>query len=483
MGVRRVRLCALALAVGLIGLGRGEAAAVYRRWRFSNTVLLGHRWLEAGRFERTADSVRQAWALDAKRPESWRLASELAWRQAQPGRAIEYAAKAAGASGYRIGYVLDWADLALGVADLTAAEQALAHLPSEELRSSARALRLAAQLAGRRGNYLAARDWLSAILALDLVNRSPELRSDEAQQGRVLLQTGRAADRRQGLELLERCAQDRGLIGRYAVRALVADSVSNPSGSSTLKWAQALLSHPLCTLDDTQFCLRAAAPATDGTFGTVFASARSKLATSQLRSAELLEWLGQCGRIKEALEWARAVNSADVTAAPLFVAVAETFRQASQWRDLENWTSLADWGSGMGLIQSTYRWMALSQLGEAEVADAEAAFAKLKAAAPTAGPETMMAAQLLYTWGQSERSAELLWLLSADPRLTSRALGMLIRHYQTQRDGPGLYRAIEAWRRLAAAGRKAEALDVLRSLDPNSMTREQAAWCAAVLHG
>jgi len=443
---RCVLLVALALALAQLGFAHGEVASLYRRWRLNNTLLLGQKWLKAGRLERAADSVGQALALNPNRPEPWRLASQLAWRRAQKAQAFALAARAARVSGNRIDYVLAWAELALAGADLTEADHALATLAPEALRNSSRALRLSAELASRQGDGRTARDLLRATIALDHKVKSPDLRSDEAQLGTVLLSTGIGGDRRQGLELLGHCAESKDVFGRFALRVLLADSVNEANSAATSRWAQALLDHPLCTMADTQSCLAAAGHADDATFRILFASIKAKLATSQLRSAELLQWLSQIGRTKEALAWARAVNSVDVTSPPLFVAVAETFRQACQWRELENWTGLSDWGSGVGLMQLAYRWIALSNLGAAE--EAEAVLTKLKGDAPGKGSQALLVAQLLYTWGETDRSVDLLWSINNTPPVDIQASGMLIRHYQMRRDCAGLYRAFEAWRSL-----------------------------------
>jgi hypothetical protein len=64
------------------------------------------------------------------------------------------------------------------------------------------------------------------------------------------------------------------------------------------------------------------------------------------------------------------------------------------------------------------------------------------------GPEALLVAQMLYSWGRTEPSLELLWGISADARAGVGALGMLVRHYQVQRDAFGLYRAFASWHRL-----------------------------------
>ena len=450
----RSRLAAtLVVAASLLIFGGRLIPDIYKRWRLGNTVLLGQRWMEAGRFLRASEEVEKALALDSHRPEPWRLASQLAWKQGQTSKAFEYAAKAAEISENRVDYVLPWVRMALLRADFTEASHALAQLAPENLRASSPALRISAETAGRRGDYRAARDFLNAALAVDVKAGNADLRSDEAQLGMVLLQTGISEDRSRALELLARCSQSKDAVGRFALRNLLSDSAAKSNQAETAKWARALLAHPLCTLVDAHACLTAVAPADEATFGNMFAAVKKMLAPSQLRSAELLGWLGSMGRTKEALEWARSINAAEVNCPPLFVSVAEIFRQASQWRDLEMWTGLAEWGPGVSLLQLNYRWVALAKAGDTEMA--EAALSELKGNALGKGPEAMLVAQLLYAWGLTDQAADLLWVLSRDPKVDIKAVGMLIRHYQVQRDSAGLHRAFAAWCQLRPNDRTA----------------------------
>jgi thioredoxin-like negative regulator of GroEL len=423
-----------------------ELGRAYARWTVDNTVLLGQRWLDAGRLDRAAEESARALALDSRRPEPWRLASELAWRQGRKVLALDDAGNAARVGGYAPGFVLPWAELALLASNPDLAERALAHLPPAERLSSARALRAAAEAAELRGDYRTARDRWAAAAAIAAAAKDPAARADEVRLAMALLVSGPASDRQRGLGLLARQSHAGDAWGRLALRVLLADSVRAKDFPAAMAWAEALRRHPLGTLEDLRACLQAASRAGDAPFRTLFPEVQATLSTSQLRSAELLGWLGQMGRTNEAAAWAQSINEADVTTPPLFVGVAEALRQASRWRDLENWATLADWGAGVGLLQKAYRGEALARLGEA--GSAEARFLQLNDAAKGRGPEALLTAQLMYSWGQADRAVALLWVARQDPRTAVEALGMLVRHYQVKRDAAGLYQAFAAWHRL-----------------------------------
>jgi tetratricopeptide (TPR) repeat protein len=284
------------------------------------------------------------------------------------------------------------------------------------------------------------------VVALDAAAKAAALSPDEIQMGKFLLLAGAPDDRRRGLTLLARHAQARDLGGRLALRILLADSVHEKDAASVAKWADALRLHPFCTLEDLHACLLACSRADPAHFTPLLSAVKTKLAPSQLRSAELLGWLSQMGRIREAAEWARSVRSVDVDCPPLFIAVAEALRAAALWPELEQWTRLGQWGPGVGLLRQAYRAEALAQLGDRD--SAETVLRQVGNQAEGRAAESFLAAQLLYSWGRSEQAVELLWRISRDPRQGTAALGMLVRHYQTRRDATGLYRAFDAWHRL-----------------------------------
>jgi cytochrome c-type biogenesis protein CcmH/NrfG len=423
-----------------------ELGRAHDRWKLYNTVLLGQRWLDAGHLDRASEKVAQAVALYASRPEPWRLASELAWQRGQKAPALDAASHAARLSGNAPDYVLDWAELAVLDSNPEEAERALATLPSSADHTSARALRLQAEIAERQGNTAAARDQWAATVAVDVATKNPALGSDEIRLGAVLLISAAPADRHRAAELLAGRAQARDQWGRSALRLLLSDAVRRKDSASALKWAEALRLHPLCSLKDIRACLLAASQADDAHFAAMLSSVKGAFAPSQLRSAELLGWLTQMGRTREAGQWARSINAADVKSPPLFVAVAEALRQGSFWPDLESWAGPVDWNPGVSLLQQAYRCEALEQLGK--VGQAEDLMLQLQRRAESKGPEALLVAQMLYSWGRTDPSVKLLWGISADPRAGVGALGMLVRHYQVQRDAFGLYRAFESWHRL-----------------------------------
>ncbi len=424
---------ALLVAVGY-GLGPG-----YDHWEAFTTRRIAKRWLQAGRLDRAAEAIQQALAIDSHRPEPWRMASELALRQGRSRGAVAFARRAAELSGYLTDDVLVWAETAVLGSNLDAADQALAHLDPVLARTSPRALRVVGDLALRRGRYSVARDRFAAALALDTAARAAEVPSDEARLGRALLRAATPAERAEGIARLTRSGADRGVWGRSALRALLDDAVARHDAVATVKAAEALRAHPLCTLEDARRCLFAVSPVDDAAFQRQFASVKAAMAASQMRSADLMGWLGQMGRSREAVAWARTLKASEIQADPLFIAVAEAYRQAALWRELKEWTDAAPWGIDVRIMQRAYAWAACDGLGAP--ADAQNEWTALVLRARSNPPEALLVAKMLYTWRQIDRSVALLWLLAADDGVGEDALETLARHYRVSRDAAGQYRA------------------------------------------
>jgi len=411
----------------------------YDRWEAFTTRRIAERWLRAGRLDHAAEAIQQALAMDSHRPEPWRMASELALRQGRSRGAVAFARRAAELSGYLPEDVMVWAETAVLSSDLDAADQALAHLGPDRIRTSPRALRVIGDLALRRGRYGVARDRFAAALALDTAAHAAEVPSDEARLGRALLHAPTPAERAEGIARLSRSGADRGVWGRSALRALLADAVARQDAVATVKAAEALRAHPLCTLEDARRCLFAVSPVDEAAFQRQFAAAKADMGASQLRSADLMGWLGQMGRSREAVAWARTIKATEIQADPLFIAVAETYRQAALWRELKQWSEAAPWGAQVKVMQEAYGWAASAALGAG--GDAQREWLALAGDARSNPPEALLVAKMLYTWGKVDQAVDLLWRLADDAGVGEDALAMLARHYRVSRDAAGQYRA------------------------------------------
>jgi hypothetical protein len=433
----------LLLVAGLGGWG-------YHRWARTNSVRIARQWLEAGRLDRAGTALQEAIASEPGLPETWRLASVLAWREGNRPASADFARKAAAAGQFQTEDVLAWSEAAILADDAEQAQAALAHLDPATLAASARGLRVAGDVARRGQDFAGARGQFENALRLDAAAGAKTLAPDEVPLGIVCLQTGVSADRTRGQELLSKWAADPQW-GVDALRALLADATAHQARDDMARWAEALRLHPRCTLGDIPVCLRAFAEADPAKYRSILATLEERSRATPGESAELLGWLVQIGQGAEALRWSRTLDPRLARTPPLAPAVAEALRATGRWQDLQDWVDHGEWGHDVGFLGSAYGFLAARRLGNG--AKADEAWRGLRADGGLSPAHAYFAGESLYAWGFPREAAELLWAAAERPDLAFQALGSLARLYQEQRDAAGEYRAFSRLHAMRASDR------------------------------
>jgi hypothetical protein len=410
----------------------------YHHWARNNSIRIARQWLEAGRLDRASVAVQDALTTEPEVPESWQLASELAWMEGNRTASVQYAKKAAEVGQFQSDPVLAWGEASILTDDEDQAREAESHLDPVFAKTSPRALRLAGEIARREHKYADARDQFLAALLEDTNAGVQPLAVDEVPLGIVCLQTGAPADRSQGQGLLAKWAPDPKW-GAEALRALLADAVAHHDREATARWASELQVHPRYTLGDVPVCLQALAGADPARYQATLASLEEKSRSSPTQSAQLLGWLTQIGQAAEAVRWGSSLDPAAARKPPIAPGIAEAMRATQQWSDLAATVSQADWGPDLGFLGWAYGFVAASHLGDASKADS--LWQSLNADGRLYPAHALFAGDSLYAWGYPKEAATLLWSAAERPDLAFQALGSLARLYQVQHDAVGQYRA------------------------------------------
>jgi predicted Zn-dependent protease len=441
------------LLIGLpslvLALGLGDWA--YQRWARTNALRIAHQWLAAGRLDRAGDAVQDAIAHEADLPETWQLASELAWRKGNRPASVEYAKMAADVSRHRPDEVIAWAEASVLADDMAQAREALEYLDMETARSAPRALRVAGEIARRGGRFAEARDKFGAALQADTAAGAAPLAADEVPLGIVSLQTGAAADRARGRTLLQEWAADPRW-GADALRALLADAVAHNDADSTTLWAEGLRRHPLCTLGDVPKCLQALAGSSPQRYQVALAAMEADAHGNPTQAAQLLGWLVEIGHADEAVRWGATLDKSQARIAPIAPGYAEALRASGRWPELQAWTDGADWGHDVSFLGLAYGLVAARHLGDA--ARADQLWRSLFADGTLNPAHALFAGDSLYAWGYPKDAASLLWAAAERPDLAFLAMGTLARLYQVQGDAVGQYRAFSRLNEMRPGDRK-----------------------------
>jgi predicted Zn-dependent protease len=432
--MKKALFIGLPILVAVAGLGTWK----YERWSRTNALRIARQWLDANRLDRAGDAIRDALANEPDLPDSWRLASELAWRKGNREASVEYARKAAVVSRFHSDEVLAWAESAILSDDTVQAQEAETYLDPTTAQTSPRALRLEGEIARRDGRFADARTHFEAALQADVKSGAQVLAVDEVPLGIVCLQTGSAEDRANGQKLLARWATDPDW-GVEALRALLTDAAAHRDREAAVRWAEDLRRHPRCTLGDIPVCLKTLADFDPARFQAVLVLLEGKNRSNPTEAAQFMGWLTEIGQGAEAARWGESLDAAVARKPPVAQGLAEALRATRRWEDLKGWVRQADWGADLGFVGLAYGIVAARKLGDGPGADS--LWQSLYADGRLSAAHALFAGDSLYAWGYPKESAALLWEAADRPDLAYDALGSLARLYQVQRDAVGQYRA------------------------------------------
>jgi len=418
----------------------------YPWWTKRNTFRMARQWIEAGRLQNASEIIQPALVNDPENPEGWRFAAEIARRRQNKPGAVGYSRRAASLAPNRPELTVEWASDALLADQPEDAEKALATLGPTDLATSAQAQRILGEIARRRFQLTAARDYFLAAVHLD-----GPLPVSEVPLGTVLINSTDAAGRLRGLALLKKYAVDLTW-GVNAMRTLLSDALAHDDHPAMIEWAERLRAHPRCTLGDVPNCLFALSRADVTRFTSVLATLEQAHAVNSDQIALLLDWLNQIGHATESARWALSLPPSLTKKPPAIVPVAEALHRTADWSALNTWVADGDWSHDMEFIRLAYAMLASRQLGDTVRTDQ--LWRTLQSGAQNNGVRALFTANLLYSWGWQKESLDLLWSAASQSGVSLQALGTLARYYQIQRDSAGQY---QAFRRLYA----------LRSQDPD----------------
>jgi predicted Zn-dependent protease len=432
-GLRRLILFSVA---AILAVAAGAIWA-YPRWTQRNAIKIARQWIDAGKLDHAAATLKQAFADSPQNPTVWQLAAEVARRQRNPSGALDLSRQAAALAPGNADLILEWSEDALLAGKFEEAEKALAQLPAAISADSARAQRVAGEIARRNRKLTAARDHFERALHLD-----GPLAIDEVPLGSILINSRDLAERQRGLAFLQKWAADREW-GATALRTLLADAMARNERAMIVPWAEALRVHPGRTVGDMKNCLAAFSRVDEMRFKSLVAELEKTHGNSADNIALLVGWLNQIDRAPVAAAWIRELPDAMTKRAPVVAIAAESFRQAAAWDALDRWVTSADWGRDLEFVRLAYGLEVATKLGQPQRADNF--WQTLQSDAQTNGVHAVFAADTIYPWGRRSEAVALWWLAAEQPGVAIEALGNLVRHYQTQRDAEGQY---QVFRRL-----------------------------------
>jgi len=419
----------VALVVGLAALWHWGSPWWYKRTALSVT----RQWIDAGRLDSAADSLRRAVALAPEKPETWQLAAELARLRGRQAEAVEHAGKAAQLAPGNPDLAISWAVEAMRADMVKEAGEILTRLSPEQVTQSPYAERILGEIARRENRLTEAKNHFEAAWRID-----GPVAIDEVPLGIILLNATAPAERMRGINFLAKWAPDREW-GVAALRTLLADAQSQGDHPAMLKWAAALQAHPGCTLADMPNWLLALSQTDEARFAEAVAVLEKNHSVTPQAAAQLIGWLNQIGRSAEAVRWMKTLPPQGLDHPPIAVVGAEALRAVADWPGLREFTRDKNWGADVEFLRWMYGREAALALGDD--AAANELWQTLYSDALRNGVHALFAGSTVFSWGRTEQAVALWWRAAEQEGPNAvEALGTLARYYQTQRDAEGQYR-------------------------------------------
>lgn len=411
-------------------------------WTQRNAVVMARQWIEAGKTDFAADTVKRALARHPDNPELWSLAASLARLNRQNDLELDYAGRAAQLSPGTPKYLLEWASAAILAGKHDIAKEALAQLAPADLARSALAHRMLGEMQRRQSDLSGARKHFETALQIDGPTPAGEIPLALC----LLAGQPAPADHARGVDLLKRWTGDPEW-GATALRMLLDDALAHDDLAAIPALAVALRAHPQCTFGDIPVCLRALALADGEKFGQELAALQQIHRATPEAAAQLAGWLNQIGKSADALAWLGTLPADQLQRPPLVQARAEALRATSSWGELDACASTGDWGADLDFLRWTYGLVAARQLKDDKKAGA--LWQTLHDHALRNSAHALFAGSALYGWGFADEAVQLWWRAAGQSTGGSyEALGTLARHYQVARDAEGQYKVFARLRSL-----------------------------------
>jgi tetratricopeptide (TPR) repeat protein len=427
----------LAVVVG----GAIGVAWYFPIWREDRSLRIARQWLEAGKLEQAERSVNLALGIAGERPEAWDLAADYARAAGRPQAALTFSRQAASMAPNDPARQLNRAGDALAAQQLGEAATAVARAMELEAPASARAERIAGEVARRRGEADAARRHFESALRVGGV-----LPESEIPLGLVLVTAAGTEDRARGTALLEKWAGDPAW-GVEALRPLLELAVAANDAGRMRRWAEALLAHPRRGTNDLLNALLALSRVDADRFAAALATEEKSAESDPGRVTELVSWLAGMGRGAEAVRWVATLPAGVSGEPPVAVALADALRLTGDWSGLRALADRGNW-EHLEFLRLAYQALAAQRLGD-EARRAQVWQSVVSAAGLNGGQGAFLAG-VVYSWGWKTEAVALWALAAEEPGLAINALGALARHYQVARDADGLYRTFRRLHELRA---------------------------------
>ena len=420
--------CGIILSV-FVAWGGGQA---YQRWEERHLVRRAAAYLSGGDVKSAALSARRALQLNSNSGRAMRIVAQIA-EQTRDRGALDWRRKVVELQPHSTQDDLALADCALQFGEINAAGRTLASIDDGGKQTAAFHATAAHLAKARQDPAEAKNEWGEAV------RLAPNDESYQVQFAFSCLEQPTAAEREQGLALLERLRNSRTQRSA-ATRSLIVDGVAHRQPVEELRsLARDLQSYPEAIFTDKLLYLRILRQSYDPEYTIYLTKIENEAAVKPDDLAALLTWMNANEISIVAINFARSLPEGALSAWPVPWAMAEAYAKVNDWSALERLTANLNWQQ-FDFLRRAYLARALRAENKPVATEREWAGAVKNASAQS--QSLLLLTRIVFEWGWKNESVDLLWQLTKYPEVQFEALHTLYLQYTKAGDTQGLYRVL-----------------------------------------
>ena len=404
----------------------------YQRWEERHLVRRAAAYLSGGDVKSAALSARRALQLNSNSARAMRIVAQIA-EQARDRAALDWRRKLVELEPHSTQDDLALADCALQFGEINAAGKTLASI-DDGGKQTAAFHAMAARLAKARQDPVEAKnEWGEAV------RLAPNDESYQVQFALSCLEQPAAAEREQGLALLERL-RNFPTQRSAATRSLIVDGVAHRRPVEELRGlAHDLQSYPEASFTDKLLYLGILRQSYDPEYTTYLTKIENDVAAKPDDLAALLAWMNGNEISIVAIDFARSLPDGALSAWPVPWAMAEAYAKVNDWSALERLTANSSWQQ-FDFLRRAFLARALRAENNPVATEREWAGAVKSASAQS--QSLLLLTRIVSEWGWKSESVDLLWQLAKYPEVQFEALHTLYLQYTKAGDTQGLHRVL-----------------------------------------
>ena len=253
---------------------------------------------------------------------------------------------------------------------------------------------------------------------------------------------GKSAKARDALQRLSKLAPYR----TGALRALLNDAVERNDLGAADNFAQQLQMSPEVTFGDYLLCLNFYRKLDEKKFWLLLGKVKPFAARNSSDLVSLLDWMNQNGLAGDVVKWIDKLPAAQLSSAPMSIAVADAYATVKNWSRLKRWTRTGDWGDSEYLrlaYQAIAARQSQSRSGGAANAEVETLWRSAEKLTNEQPEHELALARVASKWELENESEELWQRVAENPPMRREALEALRRLYRAKNETGKLYEVLQ----------------------------------------